>query len=60
MTAIMVNDTTAKIVMPMFFSTGKVDLIVSFDSGNSWPLQIGLTINKEKLARVTTTYDALD
>jgi hypothetical protein len=35
MKAIPTNDTTAKLVMPMFFSTGKVDLMVSFDSGNS-------------------------
>jgi len=47
-------------VMPMFFSTGKIDLIVSFDAGSSWPLQIGLTINRDKLARVTTSYDVLD
>jgi hypothetical protein len=60
MNSIMVDDATAKLVMPMFFSTGKVDLIVSFDAGSSWPLQIGLTINRDKLARVTTSYDVLD
>jgi len=64
MTGQMVSSSQVKLFMPMFFARGNVEMIVSFDSGSTYPVNMPLTIisalGSAGMPRLETSVDFLD